>query len=171
MADVAERRRQKLLARANTLSQTGANPRMAAQAPKPEPTQPASQLLQSSTEQSPLTQPLVEQPVTAQAPKPAEPIAKTPAAPPVDYKLINKLQTQKTVFALSKRIYRFGIALICGVVFHYFYAVSGGSLMWTLQSFVPLMLCMYYLLNTYEYNTFQKPIDVSLFCLTQPHFR
>ena len=100
----------------------------------------------------------------ASAPKP-EPVAKTPVAPPVDYKLINTLQTQKTKFAISKRLFRFGIALICGVMFHYLYIVTRGSLIWTLQSFVPMMFCMYYLLNTYEYNTFQKPIDVSIFLI------
>ena len=138
MADVAERRRMKLLAREAQLS--GSNPRTS-----PAPVQ------------------LVQEPVAAPTPNvsASEATVKREEPPKIDYRLINSLQAQQKTFQISKKINRLGISLVLGIFFHYCFVITS-SRVFTLESFILVMLSVYYMTNVYEHRTYTQPIEVSV---------
>ena len=67
----------------------------------------------------------------------------------------------KETFQISRRVYRLGISMMFGIFFHYLYVITESNY-FTLSSFVPCILFVYFLMDLYERKTYQEPIDTML---------
>jgi hypothetical protein len=73
---------------------------------------------------------------------------------------LKTLEAKKEDNAVSKKLYRFSSAFICGLTFHFF-ASAGSSLNFSLVTFLLLQLALVMLLETIESYAYTSKIDVS----------
>ena len=164
--DVAERRRQKLLARGLTLDKQGAsNPNQAKleadalskskSAPTAAANQPPNKGLSIEIDDKPETK--EAKPETKEVPiiQPRSPKKKS-----VNLKYLQVLMEQRDTFQISKKVYRLTFSIKAGIVFHFLHYAKDYQFL-NLGSFACALLVFYWMLETAEKLMYTNKINVS----------